>query len=93
MLYYWELFDKFQLLECTLNVFSGDVGAGSAQEVPIVDGVPPARRGRPKNSSLPSVGTISEADEESAITKVGEGLIEMVKESKRKLEEMLKNQL
>ena len=77
------------MLECTLNVLSGDAGAGSAQQDPIVDGVPPARRGQPPKLSLPSIGTISKADKESAITKVGNGLIEMVKESKHKLEEMI----
>ena len=90
ILYYWEMFDKYQLLECSLNVLSQDVGALDAQQTPTIDSVPQARRGHQIQSSLPSVGSLSEGNDNLAILKVGEGLIEMVKESKQKLEEIVK---
>ena len=90
MLYFWEVFDKFQLLQCTLNVLSSGVGASDGQDAPIIDTVPLPKNHKAIRSPPLSVGTLSDADERSAISRVGEGLIEMVKESQRKSEEMVR---
>ena len=82
ILYYWEQMDRFQLLECTINVLSNEVSASDAQSAPFLDILSPTRKKR-NRSSFASVGTMSDVDEDSAIRQVGDGLLKYVEASKR----------
>ncbi len=73
--------DHFHLLECTINVLSTEVSASDAQVAPLIDILTP---GRKKRIRLPfaSVWTMSEVDDNLAIRRVGDSLLQYVKESK-----------
>ena len=81
ILYYWEQMDCFQLLDCTINILSNNVNAPDAQSAPDLDMETPNKKKRSR-SSVSSIGTISDGDDESAIRRVGDGLIQYVEQSK-----------
>ena len=79
ILYAWEKFEEYQILDSTVNVLSTDVSATSAQSAPLVNMVPKNTKCL-KQSSLDS---LTETEDELALKKVGEGLVIYVEESKR----------
>ena len=83
------MFNKYQLLECLLNIMSQQVGVSNAQQAQIIGAVSPVRKGQLFQYLLPSVGTLSKKDNKLANIKAGEGLLKMVKELKWKLHEIL----
>jgi hypothetical protein len=82
ILYYWEQMERFDLLECTINILSDDVNASDAQSAPVVVIPSSAQKKRSRSPHINTIGSVSETDDD-AIRQVSEGLLQYVSESKQ----------